>query len=183
MKHDRSLIMICMILFFFTPMAVLAQTPDTETPSFETICDSDVGAAFGLCNAYCEAMDCETDDPQASPKACERVHNKYVNVTGHEPPCVKNECPCLTLLQEQTDWFTTATDRTSCSDNCGSPSCYIEHRGPSFLLLLRDEGPFMDACFVKTRTGATGGRPILPDQFDDCVALFGDPIDAASCFP
>ena len=47
--------------------AAMAQgTPDWMTPHQETVCDSETGAAFGLCNAYCEAMDCESASPQAS---------------------------------------------------------------------------------------------------------------------
>lgn len=38
---------------------VIAQTPDGTTPAEETICDGLEGAAFGLCNAYCEAKDCD----------------------------------------------------------------------------------------------------------------------------
>ena len=44
-------------------------TPDGQPPSMETVCDGQSGAAFGLCNAYCEAMDCDSPDPQASPQA------------------------------------------------------------------------------------------------------------------
>jgi len=40
-----------------------AQTPDETTPAEETVCDLYEGAAFGLCNAYCEAMDCDGLDP------------------------------------------------------------------------------------------------------------------------
>jgi hypothetical protein len=67
--------------------AALAQTPDGETPAEETVCDSETGAAFGLCNAYCEAMDCDSDSPQASETACTKVKNKFTNLTGHELPC------------------------------------------------------------------------------------------------
>src|SRR5260221_520465 len=49
--------------------AALAQTPDGMPPARETICDNESGAAFGLCNAYCEAMDCDSASPQASATA------------------------------------------------------------------------------------------------------------------
>ena len=32
-------------------------TPDGMPPSQETVCDGLSGAAFGLCNAFCEAQD------------------------------------------------------------------------------------------------------------------------------
>lgn len=73
--------------------AVLAQTADGSTPAEETVCDSEVGAAFGLCNAYCEAMDCDSLNPQASETACTKVFGKFENITGTPPPC-ENLCPC-----------------------------------------------------------------------------------------
>lgn len=70
-----------------------AQTPDGQTPAEETVCDGETGAAFGLCNAYCEAMDCDSDTPQASEKACSKVAEKFENLTGGSLPCEEN-CPC-----------------------------------------------------------------------------------------
>jgi hypothetical protein len=68
-------------------------TPDGVPPSGETICAGQVGAAHGLCTAYCEAMDCDSANPQASPTACSKVRENYVKHTGQAPPC---DCPCMT---------------------------------------------------------------------------------------
>ena len=88
--------------------AALAQTPDGETPAEETVCDNETGAAFGLCNAYCEAMDCDSADPQASATACTKVRSKFQNVAGHDLPCEQpagcpppppgTACPCVDAL-------------------------------------------------------------------------------------
>lgn len=54
-------------------------------------CDSMQGAAYGLCTAYCEAMDCD-GVPQASETACDRVMTNYRRATGDanaEPPCLQ----------------------------------------------------------------------------------------------
>ncbi len=77
--------------------AAVATTPDGETPAEETVCDTENGAAYGLCNAYCEAMDCESEDPQASEEACTKVRGKFMNITGHDLPCEAPPatCPCL----------------------------------------------------------------------------------------
>ena len=48
-------------------------------------CDDLVGAAFGLCNAYCEAMDCD-GEPQASERACDKVLSNYEKITGESMP-------------------------------------------------------------------------------------------------
>jgi hypothetical protein len=61
--------------------AVYAQgTPDGETPAEEDICTKwgFSGAANGLCTAYCEAMDCDAAEPQASEQACTRVFDKII---------------------------------------------------------------------------------------------------------
>jgi hypothetical protein len=71
----------------------LALTPDGQPPSVETVCDSQSGAAFGLCNAYCEAMDCDSANPQASATACQRVRDNYTRITGQPLPCDVT-CPC-----------------------------------------------------------------------------------------
>lgn len=84
------------------------QTPDNLTPSMEDICDQDTitGASWGLCNAYCEAMDCELandDDPATEPKAsavaCDKVGGKYTQLMGEDPPCetAPSDCPCAAM--------------------------------------------------------------------------------------
>lgn len=76
--------------------AALASTPDGVTPSRETVCDSLSGAAFGLCNAYCEAMDCDSPAPHASPTGCSRVKANFTRITGQAMfPC-DITCPCST---------------------------------------------------------------------------------------
>lgn len=75
-----------------------ASTADGQTPAEETVCDVYSGAAFGLCNAYCEAMDCELLDdgddftnPNASVNACMKVKDNFMKITGETAlPC---DCP------------------------------------------------------------------------------------------
>jgi hypothetical protein len=46
------------------------------------------GAAFGLCTAYCEGLDCDGDAPSASEKACEKLQRNFEKITGGLPlPC------------------------------------------------------------------------------------------------
>ena len=64
----------------------IAKTPDGETPAEETVCDEVSNSLFGLCNAYCEAMDCDYESPNASEKACEAALSNYMKKSGGEPP-------------------------------------------------------------------------------------------------
>ncbi len=71
-----------------------AQTPDGQTPAVEDVCTAAglSGKAYGLCNAYCEAMDCDAAEPQASANACDRVYTKIVDATGGGfPPCADTD--------------------------------------------------------------------------------------------
>lgn len=45
------------------------------------------GVENGLCNAYCEIMDCDSDDPMASEGACLKLEDKFFAKTGSIPPC------------------------------------------------------------------------------------------------
>ena len=62
-----------------------------ETPAEDVVCTEAglTGAAWGLCNAYCEAMDCD-EDPNASATACDRVLAKFQQKTTPSslPPCI-----------------------------------------------------------------------------------------------
>lgn len=89
--------------FFFSLVIVAAvgvfgKTPDGVTPSQETVCDNEKGAAFGLCNAYCEAMDCTDPNQKASDNGCEAVKRNFEKKTGRPLPCLLT-CPCAGLLQ------------------------------------------------------------------------------------
>jgi len=72
----------------------LAKTPDGKPPSEETVCDGLEGALFGLCNAYCEAMDCDSPNHHASDTGCARVLGNYMKHSGGTPPPCAATCPC-----------------------------------------------------------------------------------------
>lgn len=76
--------------------AASAKTPDGVPPSLETVCDAETGAAYGLCTAYCEAMDCESAAPHASATACGQVRSRFQNITGRDVPC-ELSCPCTSI--------------------------------------------------------------------------------------
>jgi hypothetical protein len=61
-----------------------AMTPDGSPPSQETVCSGLSGAVFALCNAYCEAQDC---DVHARP-SCAQLRENLQKVTGSATfPC------------------------------------------------------------------------------------------------
>ena len=101
---------------FLVGTNVFAKTPDGETPAVEDVCSLLTGAAFGLCNAYCEAMDCHLEDPKASSTACGKVGDKLVAITGEDPPCEEEVCAPLGVE---------CTDTSDCcpGDEVNPPLC------------------------------------------------------------
>jgi hypothetical protein len=77
-------------------LPAVAQTPDGRTPAEETMCDGLEDNLFGICNAYCEAMDCDSPDHEASDNVCQEELQKWSTLAGDNPlPC--NELPCISL--------------------------------------------------------------------------------------
>lgn len=63
-------------------------------------CEAETGRAKGMCQAYCEAIDCD-GDPEASAEACETLESHFTSMTGRALPCEAVfeppdvDCPCL----------------------------------------------------------------------------------------
>ena len=80
-----------LVLGFFLAFAgvAFAVTADGLIPAEETVCDEAglSGAAWGLCNAYCKAMACDSNNYNASGNACYKLYDKFVRLTGDSPPC------------------------------------------------------------------------------------------------
>jgi hypothetical protein len=70
-------------------------TPDESPPAEEAVCEDAglMGSALGLCVAFCEANDCDTD-PKTP--ACEKLRANYARNTGELAfPCELVEPPPL----------------------------------------------------------------------------------------
>lgn len=93
MRLNKSILILSLGFLTISAGTALASTPDGQTPSEETICDSETGAGYGLCTAYCEAMDCDSPAPHASLTGCSRVKANFQRITGRPLPC-DVVCPC-----------------------------------------------------------------------------------------
>lgn len=82
-------------LMLLVTVTLYAQTPDGETPPNEAVCDSESGAAYGLCTAYCEAMDCDYELTSTAEMSCLKVRDRFIQQTGRDVPCEPVECPCF----------------------------------------------------------------------------------------
>jgi len=148
---------------------VSANTPDGKTPAVETVCDNEEGAAYGLCNAYCEAMDCTDPNQHASDKGCEAVKENFFKQTGRPMPC-DVQCPCAGLLQlfadinsgaaqvQQCTLFPqeiqvlTVTGETAIVSNGASSACSVVDGDPDLVVDLTPEEALV--CRVALRKAA-----------------------------
>jgi len=119
----KAILPLCLLLTFAG--AAAAQTPDGSPPSQETVCDGQTGAAYGLCTAFCEAMDCDSDDPQASQTACDKVGAKFLTITGQAPPCVVPACPCVGGVPGFLEALNGQFGLTSCEEHVDSATDFI----------------------------------------------------------
>jgi hypothetical protein len=149
--------------------AALAQTPDGQPPSSETVCDNETGAAYGLCNAYCEAMDCETDNPSASDTACSRVRDKFQQITGRDLPCEVPTLACVCNDPAVSPNFAAAVAGTFPFDVCSNFS--------GGALLTTGSGNLVALSFIHDGQWACGPGnseiflPISPEEGQDCAEL------------
>jgi hypothetical protein len=67
----------------------LTKTPDKQPPSTETACTGLFGAARGLCNAYCQAQDCDVHERPS----CANLRKQFQKQTGSAKfPCDRVAC-------------------------------------------------------------------------------------------
>lgn len=148
----------------------IAKTPDGQTPSEETVCNGQKGAAFGLCNAYCEAMDCDSPAPHASPKACEKTRSQFERITGSAMPCdAVSSCPCGQL--ELFSGFTSGSETINfCVSTSSETSVYTEDG--RYVIILPGAG-----CQAN---GEEPFVPLTPDEAGICVQTLLDAAAAQS---
>jgi dienelactone hydrolase len=84
-------VLLVMVLLFGSTLAVAKGRGGDPT-----VCQGEHGRAFGLCNAYCEAMDCDWD-LNAPEDDCADVKSNYQRLTGEEElPCEQMSQACVT---------------------------------------------------------------------------------------
>jgi len=190
MKVLRLFLMVVLSAGLFSGLALAkgngkAKGRNQSTAAQETVCDDLNGAAYGLCNAYCEAMDCD-GNPEATANACEKVAANFTKVTdGAPPPCelpppdpeIEPEpepdpepepelvaCPCFTAEDIET----------------GGEMLFCDDIGVTLL-----DGGFLaeflvfpadGVCFVETATTFISISGLTPEESDACAA-----ITASSC--
>lgn len=90
MRNGLKLLFVVALVLTLANVALASNghgTPDNQPPADETICDIYSGAAYGLCTAYCEAMDCDNPNVHASEAGCAAVRRNFERHTGSPLVC------------------------------------------------------------------------------------------------
>jgi len=128
----KSIWLLAILLILCSWNQVLAETADGTTPADESVCDTAglTGAPWGLCNAYCEAMDCDYKATDAADAACEKVKENFINKAGKVGlPCEVYGKPCLKQcsITYKEDTLICKAQFEAAQKACGSDSaCYVE---------------------------------------------------------
>jgi len=140
-------------------------TPDGSPPSVEDICSNETGAGYGLCNAYCEAMDCESTSPSASATACQKVADKYQEVTNNShPPCA---CPMMAYPSFNSLVSNPATIDIPCTYRVDSQQALVEAYG----LSSGRAAVFDSYGNYAGNDDTTGNVQLSPEEFELCFNL------------
>jgi hypothetical protein len=116
----------------------LTKTPDKQPPPTETACLGLFGAARGLCNAYCQAQDCDVHDRPS----CATLRKNFQKQTGsskfpcdrvacgQSAPACDGECPsgfvCTSGAEGGSEGGSDSTSACTCLVPCGdatAPQC------------------------------------------------------------
>jgi hypothetical protein len=158
-----------------------ATTPDGDTPSQESSCDSESGAAFGLCVAYCQAMDCDSVQKLALENACLTVRDRFVQLAGRDLPCEEEKllCPCSGMPQwdaylESGDWDECRTGPTGGWDDMFR-LINTTTSDRAFSGLLRADGRYRCLSYTPLADGWIG---ITSEEEEACEAELQAAADA-----
>jgi hypothetical protein len=174
MRKSLWIFVFSVLVLGFGSGNALAQTPDEQPPSQETVCDNESGAAYGLCNAYCEAMDCDDPNVRASDAGCEAVRRNFERKTGRPMPCMMT-CPCAVLLQLFADINSGAAKVTACfvDDNLitvtveGGEQAVISN-GPPGTCSVNGEPPFVELTAAERLVCSVALRKAVEAQGVPC---------------
>jgi hypothetical protein len=198
----------------FSPLAAESKKKhDGETPAEETVCDplkadGVTKGLYGLCVAFCEAQDWETDcleDPEACGRSGERLLSRYeAKRKTDDPtmPCIVSEpegCPCWngsdTAVPGGFDlasvWVANAPDNCANTDFCQdqtldhgplSVATCIPDSGDAFTTVAFPAGDGFGGCQAQWPGGGTITILLDPETFALCSEQL-DNFTSGGTFP
>ena len=159
MKTSLSLLVIITSLCFFTP---------TLQANEEEICADQIGAAYGLCTSYFDAIHCQ-QEPEGQNNACEKIARNFKQITGFDIDYLLASCPCF----DASDLYQLVQE---CSMRMQEVLCADETSDPTIAAIacLTENGVI---GYRAIAAGAVNGNPTFCSIFDtdgDPAELIGD---------
>lgn len=188
MRLYVSCLALALVTALLAPISAGAQTP-TE----DSVCDGLSGSAFGLCNAYCEVMDCDSEAPNANEKACLKVLSGFTKHSDEPIPCAPVECTCFepSDVQIGIDWcIEEGKEIVECSDisfvdsaftdiTCGRPRSGDTHTIGSATSTL--DTPFPH-CYARDFPGVPDGtQEVSEAEAEACRAVLRNKFHVPPC--
>jgi len=158
--------------------SAFAQTPDGTTPANEGVCDVVQGGSpglYGLCVAYCEAQDLDTE--AKAPPSLKILANYRKRMRAGDPdmPCVQKPCDCWSSAELES---ITADGVASCG-RYTNPQGYLitislANNGPKNYASVNDDplNPNPTCTFVDTNVEPFISRQfnITPENAKTCIS-------------
>jgi len=118
-------------LFFIACVAALGGVEAGDRHHNQSACDEAdlVGAAYGACHSYCDALDCAGPGEGQHGRACEKALDRFFELTGEYPPC-EPLCPCAS------GWLNPEFQPTEIA----ASDCYMEISDIGMFIDLRLQG-------------------------------------------
>lgn len=170
----KNIVVLVAIALLSVASTVSAEgTPDGLPPAMETVCDGEPAPGRGLCVAFCEAMDCDSD-PNASVKACGNVKANWQKKTGGtDLPCEMN-CPCNDL-PEFVEILSSVAELTQC---LLLGEALLIGTGDGAFVGVGVSGDNDEVCAVFSQMGGMS-LPLTENEAVACRAQVMEAVDAA----
>ncbi len=174
---------IIQVVFVTILLALCSQSSfaDEMTPSEETVCDFLQGdeytnGLFGLCDAYCEAKDCDEYPAGEEPRSCNRILANYDrqreeadNPADPDMPCLAEpsaSCPCWTPEQFA------ARGGSYEAEGCGvaPPEDFVGYLDPNSNMMIVFASTDDPGCvYINDAEGYGIGLPVEGEEIDACA--------------
>jgi hypothetical protein len=150
-------------LFALVTALLIPRSASAQRHDQGSACDGLSGAAWGLCNAFCETLDCDGNNTKAAPQACSRILANFTQHSDEPIPCAPVECPCFApaAVDELVEYCREQSSPVECTHFVG-----VEPNGPGDLIDDIDI-----TCFVPEPVNNVSLAAVLTSGFEDLFCI------------
>ena len=165
MKITMTQVIFLALILILIPTGAEAQTPDGETPAKEPYCDKYSGRAYGICNAWYEAMDC--NDPAHKASACDNLKAMLDALGVDTSPSSGTATPCPCFGDLSVEGF---TQDAECSELANGVVSEVKIDSDDNIIKLRVQA-VNDGFYACIGVDGELRLNISPDEANTCVSI------------